>query len=379
MMSLEQIQKTIQFLKTEIDAATDDSEVKTSYEKSLALAQAALEKRLQDAANDTKPEVNSTNETYRRSLNIKSIESALNDLSTFKGIDIKETTQYIERLEKIYTVMVKEVDASLEADYLKLVKVRLSDQVYKNMTTTNEDVSTFENYKSWVKKQYAGRLNAFQLLQRAFNVEFRPKEEKFTVYSQKVSEELRTALNAVREQYKKNTSQEIGVDSPTEFFAALLVTENLRLSCWPLYSLMVNDMEQLSTSAEVAQKAEFYRERLGGTWFGSQSDSLWSSQGSNLERKPYPKRNNFKSNADSKSSDDWIPDKKFNEKWKTSKEDKTQKKNQNFEQSDRKQKKRQSNNKASMHTVSSVNQTSEIVQSSTTPTSVFTPNVTPFH
>ena len=46
MTSLEQIQNTIEFLEGKITAATDDTDAKTSYEESLKLAQAALQKCL---------------------------------------------------------------------------------------------------------------------------------------------------------------------------------------------------------------------------------------------------------------------------------------------------------------------------------------------
>ncbi len=393
MTTIKQIQDTIEFLEGKITAATDDTDAKTSYEESLKLAQATLQKCLKDTYEEKKPVLaTTTNETYSRSLNIKSIENALNDVPTFKGIDAKETTQYIERLEKIFTIMVKEVDPNLEADYLKLVKVRLSDQVYKNMSTTNEDVSSFDKYKSWIKKQYAGRLNAFQLLQRAFNVEFRPREQKFTVYSQTVSEEIRTALTAIREQYKKNTDQDLGVESLAEFFSAQILAENLRQYCWPLYSQMVNDMEKLSTSAEVAQKAEFYRERLGGTFTGSQGDSLWSRQGWNQEDKkqnngpkPYPKRNsNVKSNSDSKENGDWSPNQgwKSAKSWKTTPESQTHSKQsgQNPQRSDQndgtrmqKRPKKQTTKKNSMHTSSIIDLTTENATSPSPSKSVFTP------
>ena len=394
MTSLEQIQNTIEFLEGKITAATDDTDAKTSYEESLKLAQAVLQKSLKETTEENKPVIHSaTNETYKRSLNIKSLENALNDVQTFKGIDIKETTQYIERLEKIFTIMVKEVDPNLEADYLKLVKVRLSDQVYKNMSTTNEEVSSFDEFKSWIKKNYGGKLNGFQLLQRAFSVEFRP-EEKLTVYSQQVSEELRTALIAVKAQYSKNNqSAELTVDSLCEFFAGLLVTEKLREYCWPLYSQMVNDMDKLSTSSEIAQKGEFYKERLGGAFIGSQSDSYWVYQGSKSERKnkrhgtnPYPKRNDVKPKADSNNSGDWVNNQgwKPGKTWKTTPENAQnlhpKRSDQNPQRNDKsdakehkKKQKKETGKKSSLHTVSSKNATSESV-----PSSIFTPSVTPF-
>ena len=86
-------------------------------------------------------------------------------------------------------------------------------------------------------------------------------------------------INAVKTHATTNvdfaTGHTAGMEFAIEFVAGLLVSNNLRSHCWPIYKDMVNDMDTMVTSAEVANKAEYYRERLGGNYRGK-SDAYWS-------------------------------------------------------------------------------------------------------
>ena len=276
-MDLNAIQTTIQFLEDKIKTSSDD--IKDGYVTALTQAQLSLTKMLLSAG-EVKPDT--TNITYKRTTNIKSIENALNE-TTFNGCDINETTRFIERLEKVYMITVSDVDVTLATDFLKLVKLRLSDAVFKNLIASKVDVTTFDKLKQWLKTTYGGNFNAFQILQRAWDIEFKP-EDKFAVYAQKVSEELRTGLAAIQKQHKEinGSSSTLSNDATMEFVAGLLVSNNLRAHCWPIFKDMVNDMDKMMTSTEVANKAEYYRERLGNDFIGSPSDTFWAKP-----KKPY--------------------------------------------------------------------------------------------
>ena len=275
---MEGLQSTISFLETKIESASAES--KPQYQTALSRAQSKLLELIE--AVDTSPntkDASSSSQTYKRNSQIKSIESALSDTS-FKGLDINETTRFVERLEKIYIITVTGKDPTLEADFLDLVKLRLSDPVFKNLHASQVDVSTFIKLKNWLKTTYGGNFNAFQILQRAWDIEFKP-EEKFSVYAQKVSEEMRTGAAAIQKQLSavKGTAETstADIEFTLEFVAGLLVSNNLRSYCWPLYKDMVNDMDKMLTSAEVANKAEYYRERLGGDFLGKSTEAYWAN------------------------------------------------------------------------------------------------------
>ena len=169
---MESLKSTIIYLEGKIESSA--GEVKTKYESALEKAQNKLLDLLDSMEiNDPKPS-STSGEMYKKNSQMKFIESALSD-STFRGLDINETTRFIERLEKVFAVTVTGKDVSLEPDFLDLVKLRLSDAVFKNLQASQADVSSFEKLKEWLKTTYGGNFNAFQILQRAWDVEFKPE------------------------------------------------------------------------------------------------------------------------------------------------------------------------------------------------------------
>lgn len=287
---MEELRATITFLRAEVESS--DGEIKESCEAALQNAHAKLAALINAVEITPTQRAPTTSETYKRNSQIKSIESALSE-TKFSGKDINETTRFVERLEKIFIITVIGKDPSLESDFLDLVKLRLSDAVFKNLHASQADVSTFEKLKSWLKTTYGGNFNAFQILQRAWDIEFKPSE-KFATYAQKVSEEMRTGVAAVRKQITAvkgekqhpggdpqfaaghKAGRDAGLEDAMEFVSALLVSNNLRAHCWPIYKDMVNDMDTMLTSTEVANKAEYYRERLGGANADDSAQAYWA-------------------------------------------------------------------------------------------------------
>jgi len=287
---MDEVTKTITFLEEKIASSTDS--IKQGYEDSLAQAQETLKTLLKDAAKPA-PAKESSTEAYKKNANVKSIEYALSE-THFNGLDLSETRRFIERLDKIYQITVENVDATLEADFLKLVKLRISDLVYKNMVNSKIDISTFQKFKSWIKTTYGGQFHAYQVLTRAWDIEFRP-QEKFTNYAQRVGEELSTSLASIQKQHKEinGTQSDLTLDGLMGYMSGLLVTNNLRTHCFPIFRDMTNDFNKMESGLEVAAKAEYYRERLGGTeYLGSTGNSYWSNPKPNVTPKHKTKTEN---------------------------------------------------------------------------------------
>jgi hypothetical protein len=91
-------------------------------------------------------------------------------------LNITETERYISKLNQFFTSLVSEIDPSLEVEFVSQIKLKLGDNVWKHLDTSQPDVSTFERYKIFKKTTYGGFQNAFQVVNRAFDIEFELKE-----------------------------------------------------------------------------------------------------------------------------------------------------------------------------------------------------------
>ena len=214
---------------------------------------------------------NSSSDSKAFERNIKKISLALNDIPQYNGLNITETERYISKLNQFFTLLVSEIDPSLEVEFLSQIKLKLGDNVWKHLDTSRPDVSTFEKYKIFINTTYGGFQNAFQVVNRAFDIEFEPKE-KFFIFSNKLTDELRTSLVAIKRHYGKlDGDKELTSNEVIDFMGALCVSQKLKEHHWEIFRDMTNDFDKLKTANEVAQKAEFYRERLQGSTVGSSS------------------------------------------------------------------------------------------------------------
>ena len=156
---------------------------------------------------------------------------------------------------------------------------------------TKPDVSTFEKYKNFINETYGGFQNAFQVVNRAFDLQFDPKE-KFFIFSNKLTDELRTSLVAIKRHFKKlDGEKELSADECIDFIGALCMSQKLKENHWDIFRDMTNDFDHLKNANEVAQKAEFYRERLQGAM--TTSSTFWGKTESKQKPEIQPKLNNL--------------------------------------------------------------------------------------
>ena len=170
----------------------------------------------------------------------------------------------------------------LQGDFLAQIKLKLGDNVWKHLDTTKADVSTFEKYKIFINKNYGGFQNAFQVVNRAFDIEFDPKQ-KFFIFSNQLTDELRTSLAAIKRHFDKiDGDKELTANECIDFMGALCVSQKLKEHHWEIFRDMTNDFDKLKSANECAQKVEFYRERLQGATINS--SSFWVK--SELKKQP---------------------------------------------------------------------------------------------
>ena len=272
---LESIERAILGFEKKISKSTDENE-KSKLAGYIAQIREKLTENivnqlsLSPAKKSNKTE-NSSSDSKAFERNIKKISLALNDIPQYNGLNITETERYISKLNQFFTLLVSEIDPSLEVEFLSQIKLKLGDNVWKHLDTSRPDVSTFEKYKIFINTTYGGFQNAFQVVNRAFDIEFEPKE-KFFIFSNKLTDELRTSLVAIKRHYGKlDGDKELTSNEVIDFMGALCVSQKLKEHHWEIFRDMTNDFDKLKTANEVAQKAEFYRERLQGAIVGSSS------------------------------------------------------------------------------------------------------------
>ena len=284
MGSLKECKELVTFLQKLLASETDDAKKALLDEKIEVTLKKCVEFVEKKDVFDNKNFANSSNSDKMYDRGVKAISSTLKDLPTYNGLNINETERYLAKLNQFFTLLVSEVDTTLETEFLAQIKLKLGDNVWNHLDTTKPDVSTFEKYKTFINKNYGGFQNAFQVVNRAFDIEFDPKQ-KFFIFSNKLTDELRTSLAAIKRHFNKcDGDKELTANECIDFIGALCVSQKLKEHHWEIFRHVTNDFDKLKSANEVAQKAGFYRERLQGSTISS--TSFWGK--SEIKKQPEP-------------------------------------------------------------------------------------------
>ena len=201
------------------------------------------------------------NESSKLDHHIRTIERTLAGQPIFYGNNDKEAEGFISIMEQLFYLLVTQVDAALESDFLIHLRLKFGINVFNQMQTSNMPLNSFENVKKFIRVRFGGNYNAFQRVSRIFDVQF-DKNEKFQIYATKLNTEISNSLAAIKEHYSKvNGQQEVTAEQVMEFMGGILASENIRRNFFEIHKDMTKDFDNLTGAISVMNQAEFYRER----------------------------------------------------------------------------------------------------------------------
>ena len=209
----------------------------------------------------------------------KSIENHLKTIPRFTGTTPEETERFIDRLRQAHEALVKGKNPELEVVFLTHSKLLLDISISKHLHSGGKVIDNFEKLKKFLTEQYGPKVNSCQLLTKCFDEELDPNGQ-VSVFATRISELTKVAFSAVNAQYKKvhKCETDIPAEDAFQFVAATIVANNIRSQNDSLWRDMVRDLDSVLTPHEVANKAEYYSQRLsqGGassTFFGRNNHS----------------------------------------------------------------------------------------------------------
>jgi hypothetical protein len=293
-MSFKELNSLIVFFKKQEAECTDANEL-VIIKDNIVNAYA----KIKDIVNKQDSELTVKTENSSQNQNVRLIERTLAAQPTFYGTDTVEAEGFLNKMEQLFILLVKEVDPNLEAEFVMHAKLKFGSSVFSQMRASEEKLDTFAKFKKFVTTRFAGQYNAFQRVSKIFDIQFN-SNDKYHVYSTKLTEELQSCVEAIREHYGNiDKSKPLSAESVVEFFGGLLMAQKIKIADYQIYRDMVLDFDRLTSATTVAAKAEFYRERTGNAsnstfWAGNQNKSNNQNNRQRQERRAPPSRNNDK-------------------------------------------------------------------------------------
>ena len=257
-MTLAELRENMEFLQTQISAA-EEGETKTKLEASLAATIDAITRMTSKIGSED------VSQTYSKNQKLKALESAFNDVSVFHGTDSAEVERFCGRLSQLHHLLIKNGDASLEPEFVRLSKLKLSNAVFNHIIQSKSDVSTWEKFSDVIRTTYGPKLNATQLLNQIYDLEL-DQNGKFSLFAQQIHEKIRIGYSALNAQWKKNTgsSTDITGEATALYFGMCFMVQSVKNTNYQLHRDLIKDLDECMDPNQLASKCEWFRDRLGG-------------------------------------------------------------------------------------------------------------------
>ena len=116
------------------------------------------------------------------------------------------------------------------------------------MDNSKKVMATFDDFAKWLRSTYDSQLTQYQLLGAAWDADFDPADAYIT-FAHNVEKKLRTATDAILEDYKKNNAgAEMTARKFADLVGGMLMCEKLKQHNKPIYRAMVTKMNELTLS-----------------------------------------------------------------------------------------------------------------------------------
>ena len=264
-MSLADLRSMIELLEKKLETAEDDAKTKlqASHDSCLEAIRRLTDKL--GTNNDAVPSSISS-----RSQKIKMIENALSDVSIFTGAASNEAETFCGRLSQIHELLITQGDQDLEEQFVKFSMLRVSEPVFQHLMESKVDTSTFELFKKAIKETFGPKLNAVQLVNKLYDIDYDDKM-KFSLFAQKIHECIRVGFAALNSQWKKakNTSDDISSEQTALFFGMAFMTQHIKNSNFRLFRDLVRELDEIFDPNQLASRAEYFQDRIGGSYASS--------------------------------------------------------------------------------------------------------------
>ena len=177
---------------------------------------------------------------------------------------------FIAHLELLYTMYVKPNQSDqMEQMFVRLATTKMSTDYAQTMTSHTPIVNTFELMKSYLKTHHASRMSSYQYLDTCWELQME-EAENLRDYARRIHDKMVDARNTIEakfEAYKKSADNSIDNVSMTskdvfEMVAGQIFLQTLKTKSPRVFNHIVSDLDEVWNSADIANRAMAYQERM---------------------------------------------------------------------------------------------------------------------
>ena len=143
---------------------------------------------------------------------------------------------------------------------MKITKRLLDRGIFQQMVDSQQEISNFEQLKSYLIATHGNQMSNFQHLSRAWDLQ-RRDGEKLTDFARRLENTLREATVHIKNKFKKDNTKELTVDTTISLVGAMLMSEKIKTWTPNIYPHLVKTMDNDYTADGIASAAQRYLDR----------------------------------------------------------------------------------------------------------------------
>ena len=174
----------------------------------------------------------------------QSLRDSMRDIKSFNPDN--DVYHFITDLTQTYIINVKPGLAKfpeMEDEFMKIAKL-LDRGIFQQMVDSQQDISNFEQLKSYLIATHGNQMSNFQHLSRAWDLQKRDGM-KLTDFAGRLENTLRVVTVHIKNKFRKDNTKELTVNTATSLVGAMLMSEKIKTWTPNIPSSRENDEQPL--------------------------------------------------------------------------------------------------------------------------------------
>ena len=182
------------------------------------------------------------------------------------GQDVHIWLNKLESYWKLYVA--NDTSGFMEKHFIQSAKSRLCSEYLHAMLGSSDATNTFEEMKSYMKKNHASKMSVFQILDTLWEMD-QKDSENFRDFGIRLDDKAKEAENIIDAKFKEwaeaNQGSEMKISDIYKLVSGQVFLQSLKNKHRVVYNNICNDLDKTWSANEIALKAMTFSDRMASS------------------------------------------------------------------------------------------------------------------
>ena len=176
---------------------------------------------------------------------------------------------WLNKLESYWKLYVaNDTSGLMEEHFIQCAKSRVCSEYLHAMLSSSDATNTFEELKTYMKKNHASKMSVFQILDTIWEMD-QKETENFRDFGIRLDDKAKEAENIIGAKFKEwaeaNEGSEMKISDIYKLVSGQVFLQNLKNKHRVVYNNICNDLDKTWSANEIALKAMTFSDRMASS------------------------------------------------------------------------------------------------------------------